>query len=152
AQIVEALLAAETDADEPAVHAALSVKDASAIRRLAPSLEPLLELFGGIEILGRARRGLERAPAAVLAASDALEKVGLELSARMPDVALSFDLGEERGLGYYTGAFFHGYVPGAADAVLMGGRYDKLLARYGRSEPAVGLAIDVDAIVSVTRE
>jgi ATP phosphoribosyltransferase regulatory subunit len=152
AQIVEALLETERDVDEPAVHAALSVKDASAIRRLAPTLEPLLELAGGMEVLQIARRVLARAPQAVASAIGALERIANGLLERMPELSLSFDLGEERGLGYYTGAFFHGYVHGAGDAVLMGGRYDKLLAKYGKSEPAVGLAIDVDAIVSVMQK
>ena len=40
-------------------------------------------------------------------------------------------------------------VPGASDAVLRGGRYDGLLARYGRPSPAVGFAVDVDAVAGV---
>jgi ATP phosphoribosyltransferase regulatory subunit HisZ len=40
---------------------------------------------------------------------------------------------------------FQAFVPGAPDAVLAGGRYDDLLARYGRPSPAVGFAIDVEA-------
>jgi ATP phosphoribosyltransferase regulatory subunit len=40
---------------------------------------------------------------------------------------------------------FQGFVPGAPDAVLAGGRYDDLLGRYGRPSPAVGFAIDVEA-------
>ena len=50
-----------------------------------------------------------------------------------------------RGFDYYTGVRFQAFVPGAADAVLAGGRYDDLLARYGRPSPAVGFAIDVEA-------
>jgi ATP phosphoribosyltransferase regulatory subunit len=150
ALIVESLIAAE-GVDEGAVHAALAVKDGAAIRRLAPAIEPLLELFGGIEVLSVARRVLAKAPATVSRAIDELERVGAALLLSSPSARLTFDLGEERGLGYYTGVFFHGYLEGAPDAVLMGGRYDRLLARYGRAEPAVGLAIDVDAIVSVTR-
>src|SRR5262249_45922509 len=56
------------------------------------------------------------------------------------------DLGEVRGLGYYTGIRFAGFVPGVGDAVLLGGRYDDLVARYGRSARATGFAIDVEAI------
>jgi ATP phosphoribosyltransferase regulatory subunit len=153
AAIVEGMLAAEKKEQEAeTVHAALAKKDASAIRKLAPTLEPLLDLSGGAEVLARARRVLSGAPEAVMQAIGALERIAEALRARMPSLALSFDLGEERGLGYYTGVFFHGYVEGAPDAVLMGGRYDRLLAKYGKAEPAVGLAIDVDALVSVTRE
>ena len=45
------------------------------------------------------------------------------------------DLGEVRGLGYYTGITFAGYAPGAGSAVASGGRYDGLLARFGRPGP-----------------
>ena len=51
-----------------------------------------------------------------------------------------------RGFDYYTGVRFQAFVPGAPDAVLRGGRYDELLARYGRPSPAVGFAVDVDAV------
>ena len=51
-----------------------------------------------------------------------------------------------RGFDYYTGVRFQAFVPGAASAVLQGGRYDDLLARYGRPSPAVGFAVDVDAV------
>ncbi|MCG5054917.1 MAG: ATP phosphoribosyltransferase regulatory subunit [Myxococcales bacterium] len=55
------------------------------------------------------------------------------------------DLGEIRGFDYYTGVRFQGFVHGAADAVLAGGRYDALMGRYGRPRAAVGFAIDVEA-------
>jgi len=67
------------------------------------------------------------------------------LEARALDARLHVDLGEVRGFDYYTGARFQAFVPGAPDAVLAGGRYDNLLARYGRPSPAVGFAIDVEA-------
>jgi len=62
------------------------------------------------------------------------------------DARLHVDLGEVRGFDYYTGVRFQAFVPGASDAVLRGGRYDGLLGRYGRPSPAVGFAVDVDAV------
>ena len=59
---------------------------------------------------------------------------------------LHVDLGEVRGFDYYTGVRFQAFVMGAPSAVLQGGRYDGLLARYGRPSPAVGFAVDVDAV------
>ena len=58
---------------------------------------------------------------------------------------LHVDLAEVRGWDYYTGMRVQGYVQGAPEAILQGGRYDSLLARYGRPSPAVGFAIDVEA-------
>lgn len=144
AAIVSALMPPAASSSE--VLAALAAKDASALETIAPALAPLVDLYGPIEVLDRARVVLASAPARVHAALDELSLLARALSARVPDLTISVDLGEQRGLGYYTGTFFHGYVRGAPDAVLLGGRYDGLLERYGRKEAAVGLAIDVDAL------
>jgi ATP phosphoribosyltransferase regulatory subunit len=40
-------------------------------------------------------------------------------------------------------------VAGAGRAVGAGGRYDELMARFGRPMPAVGLSLDLDAIAEV---
>jgi ATP phosphoribosyltransferase regulatory subunit len=59
---------------------------------------------------------------------------------------MTLDLGEVRGFDYYTGVRFAGYAAGAADAVLRGGRYDRLLARYGRPAAAIGFAVDIESL------
>jgi ATP phosphoribosyltransferase regulatory subunit len=62
-----------------------------------------------------------------------------------------YDLGEVRGLDYYTGVHFEVYVAGAGRAAGAGGRYDELMGRFGRAMPAVGLSLDLDAIAEVPR-
>jgi ATP phosphoribosyltransferase regulatory subunit len=57
------------------------------------------------------------------------------------------DLGEVRGLGYYTGIVFNLYADGAPRPVGGGGRYDTLLGRFGDPRPAVGFSLDLDALV-----
>jgi ATP phosphoribosyltransferase regulatory subunit len=60
-----------------------------------------------------------------------------------------YDLGEVRGLDYYTGVHFELYIAGAGRAAGAGGRYDDLMARFGRPMPAVGLSLDLDTISEV---
>ena len=60
-----------------------------------------------------------------------------------------YDLGEVRGLDYYTGVHFEVYVSGAGRAAGAGGRYDELMGRFGRPIPAVGVSLDLDAIAEV---
>ena len=60
-----------------------------------------------------------------------------------------YDLGEVRGLDYYTGVHFEVYVSGAGRAAGAGGRYDELMGKFGRSIPAVGVSLDLDAIAEV---
>jgi ATP phosphoribosyltransferase regulatory subunit len=146
--IVEALV--DPSADLLAVGRALAAKDSARVRLLAPELEVLLDLYGDARILAHARIELKDASARVHTALDELERLATAVASAHPEVALTFDLGERRSLDYYTGPFFAGYVQGASDAVMSGGRYDRLLRRFGRDEPAVGLAIDVGALVGST--
>ncbi len=60
-----------------------------------------------------------------------------------------YDLGEVRGLDYYTGIHFEVYVAGTGRAVGAGGRYDDLMGRFGRPMPAVGVSLDLDALAEV---
>src|SRR3954469_25500693 len=104
----------------------------------------LPELSGPPDILDDARAkapnaGIKRALAELAAIVAAVRR-------RKLDARLHVDLGEVRGFDYYTGVRFQAFVMGAPSAVLQGGRYDGLLARYGRPSPAVGFAVDVDAV------
>ena len=60
-----------------------------------------------------------------------------------------YDLGEVRGLDYYTGIHFELFVAGAGRAAGAGGRYDDLMGRFGRPMPAVGVSLDLDTIAEV---
>jgi ATP phosphoribosyltransferase regulatory subunit len=51
-----------------------------------------------------------------------------------------------RGLDYYTGLVFRAYAPGLGFEVGGGGRYDTLLARFGRPMPAVGFMLGLDRV------
>jgi ATP phosphoribosyltransferase regulatory subunit len=57
-----------------------------------------------------------------------------------------FDLGLVRNLGYYTGAVFQVYDPAHGVPIGQGGRYDRLLERFGRPLPAVGFALGVERV------
>ncbi|MEA2254889.1 MAG: phosphoribosyltransferase regulatory subunit, partial [Solirubrobacteraceae bacterium] len=96
------------------------------------------QLRGGPDVLA--------APAGPVA--DAVAGLRSVLDLLEPAVAgrVIFDLGLSRGLGYYTGAVFDVYDPALGEPLGGGGRYDDLLARFGRPLPAVGFAIGVDRL------
>jgi ATP phosphoribosyltransferase regulatory subunit len=56
-----------------------------------------------------------------------------------------------RGLDYHPGVLFVVYVAGAGRAAGAGGRYDELMARFGRPMAAVGVSLDLDTIAEVPR-
>ena len=112
-----------------------------------PAAEALLQLprlFGGPEVLETALCPNESA-AEVLAYLKSLYLV-------LKDAGLSsrvqFDLGLIHTIEYYTGMVFRGYSEGAASNVLSGGRYDKLIGKFGQDVPATGFALDVEAVAS----
>ena len=84
---------------------------------------------------GRRRRSRRPPPGVQARARRARAPSSRAVEARGVDARLHVDLGEVRGFDYYTGVRFQAFVDGAPDAVLRGGRYDDLLARYGRPEP-----------------
>jgi ATP phosphoribosyltransferase regulatory subunit len=64
-----------------------------------------------------------------------------------------FDLGLVRSLGYYTGPLFQVYDPAYGVPLGGGGRYDELLASFGRPLPAVGFALNVERVhIALTGE
>lgn len=61
------------------------------------------------------------------------------------DSMVTVDLGIVRGIDYYTGAVFEGFVQDLGIAIGGGGRYDDLVGQFGgESFPATGFAIGVD--------
>lgn len=133
------------------LRAALAARDLAGWRRLARGagagapgelLERLPTLRGGADVL-------EGIAAAVPAAEDACARMGrlLELVAQHGAAgAVVVDLAVMRDWPYYSGVVFEGYAPAVGEPVAMGGRYDGLGGRFGRSRPAVGFAIVLDAL------
>lgn len=60
---------------------------------------------------------------------------------------VSFELGLISAHRYYTGILFSGYTYGSGEAILKGGRYDKLLGNFGCDKPAIGFAVMSDQLL-----
>ena len=114
------------------------------------ALLELPKLFGGAEVLARAKAlfkgaAARRALAYLTELFEALEPLGLR------DV-VDIDLGLVHGQQYYTGLVFRGYMEGSGKTALSGGRYDGLLAEFGRPAAAVGFAIETDSLAGALLE
>jgi ATP phosphoribosyltransferase regulatory subunit len=96
------------------------------------------------------RRGgpevLEHNEGAVAAAIEGLRGIYELLAERGVADRVIFDLGLVREPGYYTGAIFEVYDPAVGFAVGGGGRYDKLIGRFGRELPACGVGLDIHRV------
>ena len=100
---------------------------------------------GGPEVLDGLTGRLEEAAKGMRAIH---ELVPAEVARR-----IIFDLGLVRSLGYYTGAVFQVYDPAYGVPIGSGGRYDELLAGFGRPLPAVGFQLNVERLhIALTGE
>lgn len=61
---------------------------------------------------------------------------------------VSFELGMISTFQYYTGIIFAGYTYGSGEAIVKGGRYDKLLSFFGKNSPSIGFALVVDQLMA----
>ncbi|MDH6594820.1 ATP phosphoribosyltransferase regulatory subunit [Variovorax sp. TBS-050B] len=137
------------------VHAALVAKDASELHALTrdfpaasrDGLRALVNLYGDAAVLDEAARALKGTPA-VDAALAGLRQLAASLQGHAGR-QISFDLADMRGYAYYSGMRFGIYAPGAADALVRGGRYDEVGAVFGRNRPAVGFSLDARELVGV---
>jgi len=62
--------------------------------------------------------------------------------------AVTLDLSIIRDFDYYTGIVFEGHTTALGVPLLGGGRYDRLLERFGVSLPATGFAVRVERVLS----
>jgi ATP phosphoribosyltransferase regulatory subunit len=112
---------------------------------VADALVRLTHLAGGLEVLAEAKSAFGFAPAARAAVEELTFTTADLAEAGLRDL-LAIDLGEVRGLDYYTGLVFRVYARGLGFEVGGGGRYDSLLARFGRPMPAVGFMLGLDRL------
>lgn len=113
-------------------------------RPAAGALRAMPQLFGGMEVLDQveALTGNVR----VLGAVSYLRRLYRALDETGYGDRIMIDLGLVHEMDYYTGVMFRGYIGGAGAAILAGGRYNALCAKFGKDMPAGGFGIDVESV------
>ena len=137
------------------VVAALAVKDLGALELLGAglpagvqqALKALPALYGDLAVLDEARRRLPRNDLIESALND-LAWLARHVGKAYPEVDIGIDLADLGGYAYYSGTRFAVYSQGGVDALLRGGRYDKVGAVFGRNRPAVGFSTDLKTLVA----
>jgi len=133
----------------------LEAKDPSGVREVlagaglgaetGEAIARLTSLAGDPAVLAEAAEVLGFCPPARVALKELRATLAALEAAGLSD-RLAVDLGEVRGLDYYTGLVFRAFAPGLGFEVGGGGRYDTLLARFGRPLPAVGFMLGLDRV------
>ncbi len=114
----------------------------------AEAIERLTSLAGEPGVLAEAERAFASSPAATAALRE-LGVVVEALAAAGLGGRIAVDLGEVRGLDYYTGLVFRVFARGLGFEIGGGGRYDGLLARFGRPLSAVGFMLGLDRVATL---
>ena len=114
------------------------------------ALKQLPRLFGGVEVFDKAAKLVsdEKIDGILSYLKDiykSLETLGYEGK-------ITVDLGIVNKMDYYSGVVMRGYLEGYGDAVLSGGRYNKLLAEFGYDVPATGFAVNIDAAAKLIKK
>ena len=144
-----------------AVVAALTAKDVAVLRELARNLPGLAKvphaaetlvmltsLYGGDEVIERARATLPQHPL-VTTALASLQSLAMSLRQGHDQLTVGYDLSDLSGYAYYSGTRFAIYGAGHADALVRGGRYDEVGAVFGRRRPAVGFSLDLKLLADL---
>lgn len=115
---------------------------------ITDALKKLPALFGGEEVFEKAEE---------LIPDENVKHILDELREIYRDAAefcgadgnITVDLGLVNKTDYYTGLIIKGYLKGHGEEVISGGRYDKLISDFGYDIPAIGFAVNVNAISKV---
>ena len=108
-------------------------------------IKALPSLFGGAEVFDKALALTDNQECATAVENlrsvyDLLDEYGLSS-------CLSVDFGMLHDIAYYSGIIFRGITPGIGFPVVSGGRYDELLAKFGRPAPATGFALGIKRVM-----
>ena len=112
------------------------------------ALKKLPALFGGEEVFEKAEE---------IMPDENIKKILEDLRDIYHDVSrlcgdegsITVDLGLVNETDYYTDLIIKGYLQGYGDEVLSGGRYDKLISEFGYDVPAIGFAVNVNAVAKL---
>ena len=118
---------------------------------LSEDLKQLFHMLGSLNVafddLKRAKELAASYPR-ILAAIHNLEELHKVLEVYDINRYISFELGIISDYQYYTGIIFSGYTFGSGEAIVKGGRYDKLLTYYGKNSASIGFAVVVDQLMA----
>ncbi len=155
ARVVPALLAQAPEAqiDLNLLQQALMTKNRDAIlettttlpQSIIDALLNLTDMYGAIDVLQTAKEQLPKL-ALITEALEDLKALTQYISTTYPQVQIQFDLADSQGYSYYSGIRFAIYLTNNSNALVRGGRYDKVGAAFGRKRAAVGFSLDVKAL------
>ena len=131
-------------AEELLLNKGVAAEDSKALLRVS-------DLFGSYEILEEALNNANNEHSVL--AVERLQNIYEVLKLYGVEQYVSFDLAMISKYHYYTGVIFNAYTYQSGSAIAKGGRYDNLLARFGKPSPATGFVVMIDDLMTaMTRQ
>lgn len=113
------------------------------------ALRKLPLLFGGEEVIKEAKEVFKGTNA--LKEMPYFTKIYKEILKLSGDIKVIIDLGQLTTNHYYTGMLFSAFVGGIGDALIKGGRYDRLYEIFGEKKKAVGFGVNIDLALTINQ-
>ena len=88
----------------------------------------------------------ERGNASILSKDSPLKKLSSKIDTHHLSNYITYNKGLVKSIHYYTGIIFEAYAEGYREPILSGGRYDKLISKFGLSTPAIGFALNINVL------
>jgi ATP phosphoribosyltransferase regulatory subunit len=148
-----------SDADQARLSRALAVRDFVGLERaldqireggeVSPQtldlLSKLAQTRGGADVFEQMEKVSTDLSTVLSHSVTGLRQIA-EKAAAAVRARLVIDFGMSRELGYYSGEIFEVHHPAVGQPIGGGGRYDGLLAKFGKSMPAIGFGVSVEAL------
>jgi ATP phosphoribosyltransferase regulatory subunit len=126
------------------------IQQAKIPSKVAEKILAVPALFGESEVLKQARNLVNgRATEQALVRLEEVYGLLIECGYREH---LLIDLGEIRGFDYYTGIVFEVFAKGLGYAFGGGGRYDRMLGKFGYDCPSTGFAFNLERLYHVLNQ
>jgi ATP phosphoribosyltransferase regulatory subunit len=135
---------------------ALDRKDEAAIAKALGESKKTADLFIGLlRAAGPAEKAIAqlkklKLPAAAAAEAARLAEVAALVAAAEPELPLTLDAVDYRGLEYQTGVSFSVFALEGRQELVRGGRYSAGYPEDGVSEPATGFTLYMDAVLAAS--
>ena len=135
--------------EKNAMEASGFLQELGVLKEIQQQCLSLIELYGGLEVLEKAETIFyqpcyQSVLRELRMLADFLQQMGYGDS-------LTFDLGLLPGFEYYNGLVFRGLSAGVGSPIISGGRYDGVLAQFGKPMQAVGFAINMEQAMAALK-
>ncbi len=143
----------------PSLRKALAEKNRTETRKICEKaghpwkeiIMALPTLYGDISVVERARQLLS-GEEELINHLDYLKTLHTMVDTYGLAHRMVIDLSEIRGFQYHTGMVFEIFTQDMGKSLGGGGRYDRLLEKFGRGEPATGFGINVDTVLKALEQ